>query len=270
MQAYLTIDDSPTPYTNELLDDLSARGIPALFFVRGDMIETYGDEALRRAVAMGFSIGNHMVTHTRTSTMEFADVKQEIEIMYDKINDIYHSEGIKNPPLYFRFPHMDRGTGGHIIDYDAISITHRKMVIEMFAEGINIDLKPPTVAQIEHKHNIQNFLKSLGYAQPFHNINFPWFQGEMFEAVDCMYTYSTSDWMLLNRHKNSGKWRYKTIDDLKQKIDNDALLHNSSSNHIILAHDKDEAGFNKHVLLPLVDHLLEKECMFLPFDKGNV
>lgn len=267
MQAYLTIDDSPTPYTNELIKALYKRSIPALLFIRGDMIEKYGDDPLRKAVSLGFVLGNHMVSHTRTSMMSFGDVTDEIKIMQDKIAEIYHSEGIQSPAQFFRFPHMDRGTGGSIVDYDKIAEPFRPHVINMFAEGLNIELIEPTRDQVEHKENIQSFLKSCGYAQPFQSINFPWFKGEMQEALDCMYTYSTADWMLLDRHRNSSKWPYKTLDDLKEKIDADRNLRDSSTSHIVLAHDKDEEGFNKNIVIPLIDYMTQKGFTFLPFDK---
>ena len=261
-QAYLTIDDSPTPYTDYILDALSERGVPALLFARGDMMDAYGTQSLVRAVRDGFHIGNHMVTHTRTSTMNFDNVQNEIIDMHNRITDIYHAADEQYVPRYFRFPHMDRGTGGWVIDYNKVPEEYRTFVTSLFADGLNVTLDPPTEAQIEQKKQVQEFLTSLGYAQPFHNINFPWYQGEMKNAVDCMYTYSTSDWMVLNRHV--GKWKYKTIDDLKRKIDDDQSLKDHNSRHIILAHDKDEVGFNQK-MIELVDYFLLKECEFLPF-----
>jgi peptidoglycan/xylan/chitin deacetylase (PgdA/CDA1 family) len=260
--AYLTIDDSPTPYTDILREALKARNIPALFFVRGDMIDKYSADPLRRLIQDGFVLGNHMMTHTRTSTMDFEIVKREIVTMKSIIDNLYHAEGIRTAPLYFRFPHMDRGTGGHIIDYQAIHAEHRDFVTSLFADGLNVDLASPTIAQIKQKIATQNFLRSLGYKQPFNGVTFPWFQGEMSIAVDCMYSFSTADWMILDRHR--GRWKYKSLADLKQKIDNDTALHDTSSHHIILAHDKDELGFNDQVI-ELVDYMIEHNFEFLSF-----
>ena len=261
-QAYLTIDDSPTPYTDYLIDAFNERGVPALFFVRGDMIDKYNTAPLIRAVRDGYCLGNHMVTHTRTSTMSFDDVQNEIIDIHNRITDIYHAAGRDDVPRYFRFPHMDRGTGGWVVDYNQISDPYRAFVTSLFADGLNVTLDPPTPQQIEQKKNVQAFLASLGYEQPFQNITFPWYQGEMVAAQDCMYTYSTSDWMLLDRHL--GKWKYKSLDDLKQKIDDDQSLQNHNSRHILLAHDKDESGFNQK-MIELIDYFLLKEFEFLPF-----
>lgn len=261
-QAYLTIDDSPTPYTDYLVDALKERGVPALFFIRGDMIKAYGDTALKRAVRDGYCLGNHMVSHTRTSTMTIDSIQNEILEVHNHITDIYHAEGIDTVPRYFRFPHMDRGTGGWIVDYNKVSDEYRSFVTSLFADGLNVTLDPPSQAQIDQKSDVQAFLKSLGYAQPFRDVHFPWFQGEMADAADCMYTYSTSDWMLLDRHK--GKWKYQSLEDLKRKIDDDLSLQNHNSRHIILAHDKDEVGFNQK-MIELIDYFLFKEFEFLPF-----
>ena len=261
-QAYLTIDDSPTPYTEYLIDALNERGVPALFFVRGDMMDKYGSSSLVRAVRDGYCLGNHMATHTRTSTMTFDDVQNEIIDVHNRITDIYHAADRVDVPRYFRFPHMDRGTGGWVVDYNFIPDQHRAFVTSLFADGLNVTLDAPTPHQIAQKQDVQNFLMSLGYLQPFDNITFPWFEGEMHEAVDCMYTYSTSDWMLLDRHR--GKWKYQSLDDLTQKIDEDQSLKDQNSRHIILAHDKDEAGFNQK-MIELIDYFLFKEFEFLPF-----
>lgn len=260
-QIYLTIDDSPTPYTDYLADALIERSVPALFFVRGDMMDKYSDAALHRLVSKGFVLGNHMDTHTRASTMAIEDVKREILNVQNRINAIYAAHGIDAAPKFFRFPHMDRGTGGWIVDYNKVAEEYRDFVISLFADGLNVTLDPPTDAQIKQKHDIQEFLKQNGFAQPFKGVTFPWFEGEMSAAQDCMYTFSTSDWMLLDRHR--GKWPYKSMDDLKKKIDLDTTLSDKSSRHIILAHDKDEQGFNQHVIA-LVDYFLSKEFEFLP------
>jgi peptidoglycan-N-acetylglucosamine deacetylase len=54
----LTFDDSPTPYTNDILDVLNTYNLKAVFFVLSDHIE--GSEAvLDRIVREGHMLGNH-------------------------------------------------------------------------------------------------------------------------------------------------------------------------------------------------------------------
>ena len=94
---------------------------------------------------------------------------------------------------------------------------------------------------------------------PAEGISFPWYQGELARAVDVPYTYSFGDWMLLSRHK--GKWPYKSLDDLRNKIDTDRWLQATQNVNIILAHDKEEIDV---VVRDLIDHCLERDITFLP------
>ena len=115
--------------------------------------------------------------------------------------------------------------------------------------------------QIDKKNRMQEYLKNKGFVQPFSNINYPWFKNsEMEDAQDCMYTFSTSDWMLLDRHR--GKWKYKTLDDLTDKIDNDPYLNSDDSHSIILIHDKPEPEFPP-IFKCLIDHMVTKGYEFL-------
>jgi len=58
----LTFDDGPTAYTEQILDTLSARNVPATFFVCGRNVERY-PYILSRIQAEGHAIGNHSYTH---------------------------------------------------------------------------------------------------------------------------------------------------------------------------------------------------------------
>jgi peptidoglycan-N-acetylglucosamine deacetylase len=58
----LTFDDGPTAYTEEILDILRARKVPATFFVCGRNVERY-PEIVRRIQDEGHLIGNHTYSH---------------------------------------------------------------------------------------------------------------------------------------------------------------------------------------------------------------
>jgi peptidoglycan/xylan/chitin deacetylase (PgdA/CDA1 family) len=258
---YLTIDDSPSPHTDALTDFLVERGIPALFFCVGERLAA-NPEPIIRAIKKGFVIGNHTFHHWRSSQTSFEDFTNDILRTEELIEAAYVAAGVPRPGRYFRFPHMDRGTGGWIIDYDRVDPAYREEVIRLFADGLNIDLTPPSPELMEKKMRLQDWLSRHGFSRmPCDGVTFPWFQGgEMEDAIDAMYTFSTSDWMLLGRHR--GKWPWKSLEDLKTRMDGDKNLQNSSSAHIILAHDKEEIDF---VTRDLLDHLLGQEFEFLPF-----
>jgi peptidoglycan/xylan/chitin deacetylase (PgdA/CDA1 family) len=257
-RAYLTIDDTPSETTDTLTDALKSRNIPAVFFCRGDRLEANPAPAIR-AIAKGFCAANHAYSHTRASLLSFEDMSAEIARTEKLLEDCYDKAGVARGAKYFRFPHMDRGAGGWVVDYDAVPPAWRETVTRLFADGLNISLEKPDPALVAKKHQLQDWLRAAGYA-PFAAgaITHKWFSGsELGEAIDAMYTFSTSDWMLLPRHQ--GKWPYKTLDDLKKKIDDDAWLNAPDSINIVLAHDNAEI---LDVTLSLIDHMRSKNIEF--------
>ena len=258
-RAYLTIDDSPSSRTDDLTDELKMRGVPALLFCRGDRLEQ-NPAPIARAIQRGFAIGNHAYSHTRFSTLSFEQCVQEIKKTEELIDAAYQNAGAKRPGKYFRFPHMDRGAGGWVVDYDAAP-THREVLLKLFGDGLNIDLQKPSNAINDKKTRLQEYLKRSGFTPPCPPPAFSWYsKTEMAAAIDAMFTYSTSDWMITKRH--AGKWPYKTLDDLKKKIDNDPFLCDESNTHIILTHDQDETV---DTTIALVDYMLDKGFEFLEF-----
>ncbi len=67
---YLTFDDSPSPYTPELLELLARYQVKATFFLIGKQIERYPDYA-EAIVRHGHRIGNHSYSHTRSLQASF-------------------------------------------------------------------------------------------------------------------------------------------------------------------------------------------------------
>lgn len=269
--AYLTIDDSPTHETDALVDFLSARDIPATLFCIGsaykDMhIECEGMEQnpgpVLRAIEKGFLIGNHTYTHRRSSALPFDDIVTEIEKTERLIDGLYRQAGKTRPAKIMRFPHIDRGAGGWVVDYNAAG-PHQGALMELFGSGLNIALTPPTTAQVDKKHKIQDYLKQQGFVTDIYTgVNFPWYQGEMSASRDLLYTFSTSDWMLnpdLARYADP--WVYKSLDALKAKIDGDAWLGETGTRHIILAHDHNRLTMD--VTVPLILHMQDSGIRFI-------
>lgn len=260
-QAYLTIDDSPSNQTGQLLDWLQTRNIQALFFCIGERLEANMD-VMERAVAEGHILGNHSYTHPRSSLVGLDAMLAEIDRTETLIEQVYTQAGATRPARYFRFPHMDRGMGGYIVDFDALGPDERNIVVPLFRDGLNIALVPPTADQKHLRDRLQEGLSARGFVTPpFTGVTFPWYtKTEMGEAVDAMYTYSTSDWMLLPRHK--GKWPWASVADLNRRADSDVQLASSQSRHIILAHDKDDLFTDEVALL---QHLLDNDVHFVGY-----
>lgn len=270
-KAYLTIDDSPTRHTDDLTDWLVARDIPATFFCIGsaykDMhVQCEGMEQnpdpIVRAIQKGFLVGNHTWTHRRSSELSYEDVIDEIEKTEKMIERLYKQADKARPVKTIRFPHIDRGCGGWVVDYNAAE-NHKETLEKLFTDGLNITLVTPTSEQVEKKAKIQDYLKREGFtADIYKGVTFDWYTGtEMKDARDALYTFSTSDWMVNPDFIEYSKgWPYKTVAALKEKIDSDPHLKDNSSAHIILAHDHNGLFT---ATTALIEHMQDKNIGFI-------
>lgn len=75
----LTFDDGPTEFTPKFLDLLKEHQIKATFFCIGKQIEKY-PETFQRIIAEGHTIGNHTLTHSKsTGFLSTSKMVAEIE-----------------------------------------------------------------------------------------------------------------------------------------------------------------------------------------------
>lgn len=93
---YLTFDDGPGPYTDNLLDVLARYGIKATFFVTDSGYNT----AMARIVRQGHSIGIHTATHDYQEI--YASPEAYFADLYRMQEVIYRNTGVKTYLL--RFP----------------------------------------------------------------------------------------------------------------------------------------------------------------------
>ena len=95
---YLTFDDGPGPYTEQLLDILSEYGAKATFFVTGT--DTRYSDMIGRAYREGHSIGVHTYTH------DYNSIYSSEQAFFDDFNAveqlIYEQTG--SYTSLFRFP----------------------------------------------------------------------------------------------------------------------------------------------------------------------
>jgi peptidoglycan/xylan/chitin deacetylase (PgdA/CDA1 family) len=89
---YLTFDDGPSGYTQQVLDLLSKYGGEGTFFVLGQAAKSKPD-LLRAEAAGGNYIGNHTYSHTSLqdiSTKEFmAEVEDTRQVILDAAGDVF-------------------------------------------------------------------------------------------------------------------------------------------------------------------------------------
>jgi len=102
----LTFDDGPFEYTNELLDELSAAGIHATFFINGqnwwpDLPTDPTKQAIiARAAAEGHQIASHTWAHDIPATLD--GIKESMNKLDDLVEQ---TAGYR--PKYFRAPKGD-------------------------------------------------------------------------------------------------------------------------------------------------------------------
>lgn len=98
-KVYLTFDDGPSSYTEEILDILDQYDVKATFFVVGKESDWAG-EALKEIVDRGHTLGMHSYSH------KYAEIYESVESFsedLDKIqNYVYDATGVTS--TVYRFP----------------------------------------------------------------------------------------------------------------------------------------------------------------------
>ena len=95
--AALTFDDGPGPYTDQLLDTLKDRGVPATFFLVGYKVEG-GAATVQRAAAEGHAIGTHTWSHPVLPKLAEGAMRAEMASPIDALTAIgVHTDMIRPP-----------------------------------------------------------------------------------------------------------------------------------------------------------------------------
>lgn len=98
-KVYLTFDDGPSAYTNEILDILGQYNVKATFFVVGKEGHS-AEEVLQRIVEEGHTLGMHSYSHKYKELYESMDSFTED---FAQIRDyIYQATGVES--VCYRFP----------------------------------------------------------------------------------------------------------------------------------------------------------------------
>lgn len=98
-RVYLTFDDGPSIYTEQILDILDEYGVKATFFLTGSQVENSPD-ICRKIAEKGHSIGMHSYSHVYSDIYKSKDnfIKD-----YIKVRDvIFETTGVT--PKIYRFP----------------------------------------------------------------------------------------------------------------------------------------------------------------------
>ena len=98
---FLTFDDGPSIYTEEILDILDEYGVKTTFFLV-DIWSQRFPELVQEIVARGHEIGNHSATHPQMSKLSVEKIAQELRLMSDEAEKL---TGVR--PRLFRPPYGD-------------------------------------------------------------------------------------------------------------------------------------------------------------------
>lgn len=97
---YLTFDNGyEQGYTDDMLDVLKEKNVPAAFFVTGNYIKKEPD-LIRRMVEEGHIVGNHSMHHADLTNVGAKRLKKEVE----ELEQVYTKVTGKKDMKYFRAP----------------------------------------------------------------------------------------------------------------------------------------------------------------------
>lgn len=222
--AYLTIDDVPSKDFKRKVNYLISKGIPAVFFCRGNLMEKRCKEIIY-AIKKGFIIGNHSYEHIHFSKISIKEAENQIRKTDEIIEKLYNDANLERPIKIFRFPYGDKGTK-------------------------------------ETKKKIQDILGNLGYKQPrWEGITYRWFkENNLNTDFDTYWTYDFEEWRL----KGDYQGEIKTFDDILKKMEDPqpkegGSLLNKNSAEILLMHDHEETT---KFFFKIIDKLIKMKIKF--------
>lgn len=94
----LTFDDGPLPLTEAFLDCLDGLGVPATFFLMGDLVER-DPEILRQYLRRGHQVAAHGYQHNKFSELSAGELREELA----RCGQIFGTQPLARP--WVRPPH---------------------------------------------------------------------------------------------------------------------------------------------------------------------
>lgn len=237
--AYITIDDAPSKDMRLKVDYLVEKGIPAIFYCRGDFMEKNINHVIY-AIEKDFIIGNHSYSHPYFSELSYAECVEEIAKTEKLIDEAYSKAKLPRKYKIFRFPFGDKGGG--------------KDLLKIYTEKEKI-----------HIDKIQTYLKNEGFQRAcFEKITYSnYLQANLENYVDSSWTFDVKDYVLLSKELQK-KHSLLKVEDFLRKLDihdpkNGLGINDQSSNDIVILHDFEECTL---VFEPIIEKLISKKLRF--------
>jgi len=128
-RVYLTFDDGPTAYTEQILDTLGRYGVPAAFFTLGTSVQKYPDTA-RRITEDGHLLASHGNTHKYESIYASSGaLLKDVQAWQNVVTSVGALPA--SDRYYFRFP------GGSVSSYFG-SAQRKNMIDGLHGMGYRI------------------------------------------------------------------------------------------------------------------------------------
>ncbi len=192
----LTIDDGPSCHTDKKIKFLKTHNIPAIFFLRGEHIVRYPQQAIN-IIKAGFLIGNHSYSHPYFSQIPLEQCFEEISKTEALIDQCYHQAGLQRPHKIIRLPFADRGAGAW-------------------------NKQPETIQEQEKCSAIQTFLKNQGFINPIPSN----------DGIDALWDIDTQDYKSKYiQNPQDYVQNLRTLVDAATPNQNTILLHDFDHNH---------------------------------------
>lgn len=225
IKAVLTIDDIASDNTRAIVDYLCEKGIKAVMFAWGDMVEKHYDNALY-ALKKGMIVGNHSFSHPEFSKLSLDGCISEIEKCEALLDRLYKDAGVVRQYRPFRFPYGDDGG--------------------------------------ENREGLQKYLAEKGFDKLNDTeIPYKWWKDEGLDRrIDTLWTFDFEEYRIRRGSGFTADDVWKRVNDHSPEYG--APLLENGGRHIILLHAHDETeelvpGYYRQ----FIDYMLEKGVSFI-------
>ncbi len=148
-KVYLTFDDGPSQYTDDILDILSDYNVKATFFVIGKT-DKYSKKMYRRIVEEGHTLGMHSYSH------DYKNIYKSVEDFdkdFTKLSDLLYDTTGYRPSIY-RFPGGSSNNVSNLDITDFIKYLNKKSIIYYDWNVVNGDATGKILTPEELSQNV--------------------------------------------------------------------------------------------------------------------
>ncbi len=223
--ALLTIDDSASIHMGERVDFLASKGVPAVWFCRGDYLAERPEPAIQ-ALKNGSILGNHSWDHAFFSQLSLTEAFDQVDRTDRLIEELQLRAGVVRKVKAFRFPFE------------------------------------PQIGSPEHANALQKGLLERGFVplQVEGVVSAAFLSQSESGNLSWFWTYDTEDWSLVGPDSPEAPQRLEAVLARMDKDDPEAACGlNRPGTEIVVMHDHGHTGAQWQ---KVVEGLLSKGLRF--------